>query len=61
MGDLRDNNNEDDELFDIFMLNEMSKDSGSKSGGSGGGCLTCMLLMIGVPVAFIIGVASLIV
>lgn len=53
-----DSNNDDDELFDMFMLNEMGKGSSGKSSGSGGGCLTCMLLMIGVPVAFVIGIAS---
>ena len=52
MGIFTDGDNEEDELFDLYMLNEIHKDSGGKANKtaySGGGCLTCLLFMIGIP------------
>ena len=50
---------EDDELFDLFMLNEINEDStSSNSKKSGGGCLTCFLLMMAVPIGAILISAS---
>ena len=57
MGIFSDGNDEDDELFDLFMLNEINKDSNSgktnHSSRHSGGCLTSLLLMISVPVGII--------
>lgn len=55
---------EDDELFDLFMLNEIHKDSmkGSNKGGrpkSSGGCLTSLMLMLSLSIGIIIGVVAL--
>ncbi|WP_027219107.1 hypothetical protein [Butyrivibrio fibrisolvens] len=52
---------EEDELFDLFMLNEIHKDSikGSSKGrkmNSSGGCLMSLLVMVMVPIGIIIGV-----
>lgn len=58
MGIFTDGDNEEDELFDLYMLNEIHKDSGGKANKTaywGGGCLTCLLFMIGIPFLFIIG------
>ena len=52
MGIFTEGDDEDDELFDMYMLNEIHKDSGEKDNNtaySGGGCLTCLLFMIGIP------------
>ena len=52
MGIFTDGDNEEDELFDLYILNEIHKDSGGKANKtaySGGGCLTCLLFMIGIP------------
>lgn len=49
MGIFTDGDNEEDELFDLYMLNEIYKDSGGKANKtaySGGGCLTCLLFII---------------
>ena len=37
-----DGNDEEDELFDLYMLNEIHQSSskGGNTGGAGGGCLT---------------------
>ena len=55
---------EDDELFDLFMLNEIHKESMkncSKGGkpNSSGGCLTSLLLMLTLPIGIIIGGVAL--
>ena len=58
MGIFTDGDNEEDELFDLYMLNEIHKDSGGKANKtaySGGGCLTCLLFMIGIAFLFIMG------
>lgn len=58
MGIFTDGDNEEDELFDLYMLNEIHKDSGGKANKtaySDGGCLTCLLFMIGIPFLFIMG------
>lgn len=48
MGIFSDGNDEDDELFDLFMLNEINKDSNSgktnHSSRHSGGCLTSLCL-----------------
>lgn len=58
MGIFTDGDDEDDELFDMYMLNEIHKDSGgkgNKTAYSGGGCLICLLFMIGIPFLVITG------
>lgn len=58
MGIFTDGDNEEDELFDLYMLNEIHKDSGGKANKTAyscGGCLTCLLFMIGIPFLFIMG------
>lgn len=62
MGD-SDSNNEDDELFDLFMLNEIGKQTGEPSVGgssSGGGCLASLVFMIAVPAVVVGGIISMI-
>ena len=53
------NEHEEDELFDLFILNEINgnNNKGGKTSGSGGGCLTCLLLLVAVPVGIVIGIA----
>lgn len=48
---------QDDELFDLFMLNEINEEN-TNSKKSGGGCLTCFLLMLVFPIGAIIITAS---
>lgn len=58
MGFFTDGDDEDDELFNMYMLNEIHKDSGGKANKtaySGVGCLTCLLFMIGIPFLLIMG------
>ncbi len=50
-------NDDDDELFDLFMFEELERE---QNGSSGGGCLSCVLLMILVPAAIVSGIISLI-
>lgn len=47
---------EKDELFDLFILNEINgnNNKGGKTSSSGGGCLTCVLLFCAVPVGVVI-------
>ena len=47
-------NEEDDEIFTILMLMHMDKKR-----REGGGCLGCLLLIIGVPLAVGAGVLTL--
>ncbi len=54
MGFFTDGDDEDDELFDMYMLNELSTDSNKHgNSNSSGGCLTCLLFMITIPVIVI--------
>ena len=51
------NDDEDDELFDLFMLNEIHKGSSNgRKTNSSGGCLTSLLFMLAIPIGIIIGV-----
>lgn len=56
-----DGDQDEDELFDLFILNEIQGNNkkGGKTSGSGGGCLTCVLLFLAVPVGVIILGASI--
>lgn len=51
---MRENN--DDELFDMFMLGMLDDHSGGKSPHKGGGCLMSFLLIVTFPIISIIGV-----
>lgn len=60
MGFLTDGDGEDDELFDLFLLNEINKENnkGGNSSNSGGGCLTSFLLIIAIPVTLVVATVS---
>ena len=60
MGIFTDGDNEEDELFDMFMLNELneSTDKGASTNHSGG-CLTSLLLIMTVPIGIVFGVLSI--
>ena len=62
MGFFTDDDDEEDELFDLYMLNEIHEGS-SKSGSTNhsGGCLTSFLLIMTVPIGIVFGVISIIV
>lgn len=55
-----DGDEEEDELFDLFILNEINgnNNKNGKTSSSGGGCLTCVLLFCAVPVGVVILAAS---
>ena len=57
-----DGDDEEDELFDLYMLNEIHEGS-NKSGGTNhsGGCLTCLILIMTVPMGIVLGVISILV
>ena len=62
MGIFTDGDDEEDELFDLYMLNEIH--GGSNKGGSinhTGGCLTSFLLIMTVPIGIVLGVISILV
>ena len=62
MGIFTDGDNEEDELFDLYMLNEIHE--GSNKGGStnhAGGCLTSFLLIMTIPIGIVLGVISILV
>lgn len=62
MGIFTDGDDEEDEFFDLYMLNEIYK--GSSKGGStnhSGGCLTSFLLIMTVPIGIVFGVISILV
>ena len=62
MGIFTDGDDEEDEFFDLYMLNEIYEGS-SKSGSTNhsGGCLTSFLLIMTVPIGIVFGVISIIV
>ncbi|MCR4674375.1 MAG: hypothetical protein K5675_05130 [Lachnospiraceae bacterium] len=62
MGIFTDGDDEEDKLFDLYMLNEIHEGS-SKSGSTNhsGGCLTSFLLIMTVPIGIVFGVISIIV
>lgn len=51
------NNDDDDELFDMFMMGVLDNHTSPKSGG---GCAGCILLMVCASVIFKILVYSMI-
>ena len=62
MGIFTDGDNEEDEMFDLYMLNEIHE--GSNKGGSTnhtGGCLTSFLLIMTVTIGIVTGVISILV
>lgn len=62
MGIFTDGDDEGDELFDLYMLNEIHE--GSNKAGStnhSGGCLTSFLLIMTVPIGIVLGVISILV
>lgn len=62
MGIFTDGDDEEDELFDLYMLNEIHEGS-NKDGSTNhtGGCLTSFLLIMTVPIGIVLGVISIIV
>lgn len=59
MGIFTDGDDEEDELFDLYMLNENRNKGGSTN--HSGGCLTSFLLIMTVPIGIVLGVISIIV
>lgn len=59
MGIFTDGDDEEDELFDLYMLNE-NRNKGDSTNHSGG-CLTSFLLIMTVPIGIVFGVISIIV
>ena len=62
MGIFTDGDDEEDEFFDLYMLNEIH--NGSSKGGStnhSGGCLTSFLLIMTVPIGIVLGLISILV
>ncbi len=58
-GYFTDGDDEEDELFDLYVLNEIHERS--NKGGSpshSGGCLTSFLLIMVAPIGIVIGVIS---
>lgn len=62
MGIFTDGDNEEDELFDLYMLNEIHE-GGNKGGSTNhtGGCLTSFLLIMTIPIGIVLGVISILV
>ncbi len=58
MGIFTNGDSDEDQLFDLVMINKMT---GGGSGGnhSGGGCLSCLVLIVTIPAAVVVGVISL--
>ncbi len=61
MGIFTDGDDEEDGLFDLYMLNEIHEDSNKGSTNHSGGCLTSFLLIMTVPIVIVFGVISIIV
>ena len=59
MGIFTDGDDEEDELFDLYMLNEDSNKGDSTN--HSGGCLTSFLLIMTVPIGIVFGVISILV
>ena len=62
MGFFTDGDDEEDELFDLYMLNEIHEGN-NKDGSKNhtGGCLTSFLLIMTVPIGIVLGVISILV
>lgn len=62
MGVFTDGDDEEDELFDLYMLNEIHEGSNKgRSPNHSGGCLTSFLLIMVAPIGIVIGVISILV
>lgn len=62
MGIFTDGDDEEDELFDLYMLNEIHEGSNKgRSYSHSGGCLTSFLLIMVAPIGIVIGVISILV
>lgn len=62
MGIFTDGDDEEDELFDLYMLNEIHEGSNKgESANHSSGCLTSFLLIMTVPIGIVLGVISIIV
>lgn len=59
MGIFTNGDDEEDGLFDLYMLNEDSNKGDSTN--HSGGCLTSFLLIMTVPIGIVFGVISIIV
>lgn len=64
LGIFTDEDDEEDELFDLYMLNEIHQSSfkggntKGNSSGTVGGCLTCLLLMMAIPTSIMLALVS---
>lgn len=60
MGIFTDGDDEEDELFDLYLLSEIHESS-NKGGSSNhtGGCLTSFLFIMTVPIGIVFGVISI--
>lgn len=62
MGIFTDGDNEEDELFDLYMLNEIHEGSNKSRGTNhSGGCLTSFLLIRTVPIGMVLGIISILI
>ncbi len=60
MGIFTDGDDEEDELFDLYMLNEIHEGNNKgENTNHTGGCLTSFLLIMTVPVGIVLGVISI--
>ena len=62
MGLFTEGDNEEDELFDLYMLNEIHECSNQGANANhSGGCLTSLLLIMTIPIGTALGVISVLV
>lgn len=62
MGIFSDGDDEEDELFDLYMLNEIHEGRNKdESTNHSSGCLMSFLLIMTVPIGIVLGVISILV